>query len=96
MKSKTIWKYTLSIGGRETHMMPSGAQALTVQMQDGAPCVWALVDPNAPKAARTFYIFGTGHGIDMPDELRYIGTFQPNEGGSPLVFHLFEDLGVIK
>jgi hypothetical protein len=95
MKTGAVWKYELSPAKkRNTIEMPIGARVLTVQMQGDAVCIWAMVDPNAAKARRTFYIFGTGHEIDEPDELQYVGTFQPNEGGSPLVFHVFEDLGV--
>lgn len=88
---KTIWKYEVNPDGRgQTHRMPKGATILTVQMQGPAVCVWALVDPGAQDEERTFHIYGTGHAIVGADGLRYIGTFQPNDGGSPLVFHLFE------
>jgi len=67
--------------------MPDGSLILSVQVQNGIPCVWAMVDTGKPKIARTFVIIGTGQLCDM-DSLKLIGTFQLFEG--ELVFHLFE------
>jgi hypothetical protein len=67
--------------------MPAGAQPLTVQIQNGAPCLWAVVDPNAPLVLRQFRMLGTGHAFPEQQFEQYIGTF-PLAGGQ-LVFHLF-------
>lgn len=84
---KTIWKYQLDVTTEQVVMMPKQAQILTVQIQDGTPCMWAVVSPGSPSEKRTFRIYGTGHPI--ADDLgRYIGTFQLR--GGLLVFHLFE------
>jgi hypothetical protein len=83
----TIYKYKLepNFGALQ---MPQGAQVLTVQMQDGTPCLWAKVDPTRPTERRTFNVYGTGH--EMPDDpcLVYVATFQM--GGGALVWHVFE------
>lgn len=73
-------------------LMPKGAEILTVQTQNGIPCIWALVDIEAEKEPRVFDIFGTGHPVtfDMGVERKYINTFQLK--GGALVFHLFERL----
>ena len=83
----TIYKYTLE-PGRTKLQMPQGAQVLTVQMQNGTPCLWAKVDPTRPAELRIFDVYGTGH--TMPDDPRmvYVATFQMD--GGALVWHAFE------
>ncbi len=67
--------------------MPEGAKALTVQLQDGLPVIWAEVETDRPKVPRRFLLVGTGHA--MTDEpTAYVGTFQ--DGG--FVGHIFEVL----
>lgn len=83
-----IWKYPLKINDTNTIDMPEGARILCVQIQNGGPCLWALVDTQSPiKVPRVIETFGTGH--PMNDSLReYIGTYQLHDGA--LVFHVFE------
>ncbi len=69
--------------------MPIGAELLTVQIQGGKPCLWAMVDPAKDQSERHIEIFGTGNPIEESIlERKYIGTYQLH-GGS-LVFHVFE------
>lgn len=85
---RAIWKFPLVVTDEQTVNLPKGAQALAVQVQHGQPCLWALVDPDAPIAAVGIRMHGTGHTI--PDDLEgysYIGTFQMM--GGALVFHTF-------
>lgn len=84
---KTIWKYTVH-WDEFTLEMQRGAQVLSVQVQDGVPRMWAIVDPGAATETRHFRLVGTGHTINDTEELRFIGTFQIH--GGELVFHLFE------
>jgi hypothetical protein len=89
--SRTIWKYDLPsvLSDDPMVMMPDGADVLCVQVQDGFPRVWALVDPDAARVAHRFRVYGTGHSL--PNEPgRYIGTWQA--AGGMFVWHLF-DLG---
>lgn len=79
----TIWKYTLSVTNEQKISMPSGAQLLTVQLQGGMPCLWALVNPAAPQVERKIRIHGTGHEVQGGE---YVETFQ----WGPLVFHVFD------
>jgi len=82
-----IWKYPLPIARPQVEM-PTGARALTVQEQDGAPTLWALVDPSQPFEIRHFVFHPTGAPIR---EIRgaYVGTVQLYAGS--LVLHCFED-----
>lgn len=80
-----IYKYSLGFGTCVIHM-PTGAQVLTVQVQNDEPFIWALVDLNAPVEARSFRIIGTGHETKMSAAETYVGTFQQ----PPFVWHVFE------
>jgi len=90
MSRKTIWKFPINVVGHGFIAMPKGAEILTVQTQDDAPFIWAVVNPDAEKEDRYFEVYGTGHPIyqDMGVNRKYIGTFQQ----PPLVWHLFERL----
>lgn len=85
-----VYKYPIpSIQDVVRMMMPKDAKVLTVQVQNGTPCIWAAVDPSQLYLeTRLFRIAGTGHEIedDIVDD--YVGTFQMYDG--KLVFHLFE------
>lgn len=85
--TKKIFKYPLETTGVQTIDMPEGAEILTVQTQREVPCLWTLIDPNAPPLKRTIEIFGTGHEV-TDGSRRYIGTYQLYNG--KLVFHCFE------
>ena len=86
---KTIHKYALIATGVQVITMPNNSEILTVQTQNGVPCIWALVDTDNSPEERVFYIFGTGQEVgDAILNMIYIGTFQMENSG--LVFHLFE------
>lgn len=83
----TIWKFPFEITGLVNITMPEGATVLHVECENRQPCMWAMVDPQAPKALRQFYTIGTGH--PFPDRVgAHIGTFQMH-GGS-FIWHIFE------
>jgi hypothetical protein len=82
----TIYKYPIEVTDSQTARIPEGAQILDTQMQNGTPCIWALVDPDAVLRDRTVYVFGTGHHVPS-EPLQHIGTFQIMGGN--LVFHAF-------
>lgn len=86
----TVWKYPLPVADDVSIGLPAGARPLSVQVQDGQPCLWALVDPSNPIEPRRFRIAGTGHPLwpDDLDSLIHISTFQLHDGA--LVFHVFE------
>lgn len=84
--SRAVWKFPLD-GGAD---IPAGARILSVDIDpSGNPCVWALVDPEAPRARRILMVVGTGW--PLPDESHawtFVGTFVQRDQG--LVFHVFE------
>jgi len=87
-----VWKFEMPEfvklhGDAFVLKMPKEAQILTVQVQYGKPCIWAVVDPTAPVEERKFRIAGTGHNLQY-DLMRYIGTFQLSEG--KFIGHVFE------
>lgn len=99
MANKTIWKYPLAVEDYQQIEMPSGAEILHAHMNQGQPCIWALVNDSAPMVLRGFYMHGTGHAVSI-NAGRYIGTVHmDNTGGgvlsslfpATLVFHIFEE-----
>jgi len=92
----TIYKYQIPLEDRFTIDLPSGAHAISVAVQRGVPCIWAIVDTDAPTKPHKFALFGTGH--PLPDvwvmrAYRFVGTFMLRDGD--LVFHLFSVPDVI-
>lgn len=85
----TIWKFPidLSQGPRVAIDMPMDAKILTLQVQNGVPCLWALVDPSAPIETKPFVVVGTGHEKPI-HATAYVGTWQDG----PFVWHLFAEL----
>lgn len=87
---RTIYKYTITSANNPSSlsgiMMPVGAEILSLQVQDGLICVWALIDKEQNlQEYRVFNIFGTGFGIAVEDKL-YIDTIQH----SGYVWHIYE------
>lgn len=82
---KTIWKYTLQLTDTQVLKIPLPATPIAAQLQGGALCLWAEVDPESAKANITIAVVGTGH--PLPDG-RYISTVQ----AGPLVWHIYEVL----
>lgn len=83
----TIHKYQFEIANRVEIEMPAGANVLSIQLQDGKPTVWAMVETTYSSEKRVFRIYGTGHKLDMfATEGRYLSTIQHNG----FVWHIFE------
>lgn len=93
---RRIFKYELETTDKQIIKVPfiCGSnkfkdQVLKIEVQNGTPCMWCLVD-QAEEVARTIYIVGTGN--PMPKEFtkdNYVGTYQLF-GGS-FVGHVFVD-----
>lgn len=87
---KTIWKFPFTVSDEVRVDMPARAQVLSVQLQNGQPTMWALVDPEARLVTHRFRVFGTGHPVPFGIiTAQFVGTFQMH--GGALVFHLFSD-----
>lgn len=84
-----IYKYPLALEDKQTIEMPIGSQILCVQTQFNQPYIWAMVNPNLPPIGVKIEIYGTGESITnpFPSYLKYIGTFQINNGHE--VYHVF-------
>ena len=81
-----VWKF--AIGDPESPIsLPRGAEILSVAVQRGVVCLWALVDPEQPREDRHLVVAGTGQ--DVPDERgRFLGTVLLADGD--LVFHIWD------
>ena len=85
----TVFKYQLPLGDYFKLALPKGARVLTADMQNGQPCLWALINPDNKTEKRLFRFVGTGQMIeDSLKRLEFVATFQM-EGGS-LTLHIFE------
>lgn len=51
---KTIYKYEFETKDLFRVQMPRGAKIISVQTQNGTPCMWAIVDPSEYKTERIF------------------------------------------
>lgn len=66
-------------------------KVLTIQFQNGIPCLWAVVDDENPCKTVDIIKLGTGWDIDSEmfdlDEFNYITTIQEDHTG--YVWHFF-------
>ena len=87
---KYVYKYALKTAHVQRVAMPRGARIVHVAVQREALCLWALIDTGDEQVERTFYLFGTGHPIDINPSapLRHCGAFFVQDGD--FVYHLFE------
>jgi len=82
--SKTIYKYPFHPGADELLIRSDYPLSfLTIQIQRGIPCVWALVDQNEYVKRKIGYtyravLYGTGWELDdqMLGTSNYVGTIQ--------------------
>lgn len=96
----SVWKFPLGVAvdsgillkwdSEQYIEMPVGAKILSGNMQFGVACLWALVDPQARREMRRFYVVNTGGSL--PDDFKekeFITTLILAEG--TFVLHVFED-----
>lgn len=92
MSRTKIWKYPLvsdasPLADEICLRMPSIRDIIVLQLQNGVPTLWAVVDPDAQMEDVWFHVIGTDQ--PMPDKnLSHIGTWQQ----SYFVWHLFEEV----
>ena len=82
-----IWKFPLELADHQKIKAPFNMGPLSVQMQNGVPCLWAIVDPAMGETLHNVWIHGTGHEVDPLVAGHFVGTFQALNGS--LVFHVF-------
>ena len=87
---QTIWKFPFKIERQITIEMPRGAKVLSIQVQDGVPCMWATVDSDSGMVPQKFNLYGTGSKLPTywGKSMRYVDTFQHGE----FVWHVFEEI----
>jgi len=84
--SKKIWKYTLENSRTQIVKMPLTSEIMDIQMQNGKPTMWAMVDPETEEIELKINMYGTGDDIHenvLKDE--YLSTVQDGE----FVWHFF-------
>ena len=57
----SIWKFPIVRTDEQKIEMPVGAKVLSVQMQNGIPCIWAIIDTDARIESRSIAVVGTGN-----------------------------------
>ena len=85
--ARTVWKFELGLEDKGDVDMPVGAHIIDVRMQNGVPCIWAIVDSEGDRETRRFLIAGTGW--PLPGAGRHVGTVHTDRG---LVWHIFDVL----
>lgn len=86
MSKSVIHKFVLEFNSRQSVSMPVGSIILSIQVQKGVICLWAMVDKEeTEKEDRYFRIYGTGEEVTQ-SEGRFLATVQLDH----FVFHIFE------
>jgi hypothetical protein len=74
---QTVWKYPIMVFGTTEIELPKAGKFLCMQVVGGIPCVWALVDSDAPKESRTIVTVGTGQAAVLSRSRRLAEIFRP-------------------
>lgn len=83
---RRVFKYGLDMVDEQIIRAPREWHPLSVQLQNGQPMLWALVDDSALEVEHRVFVHGTGHKVN-PSAVAFAGTFQLSDMG--LVFHVF-------
>ena len=81
-----IWKLKLEHERTQIVKMPLKSEIMDIQMQNGTPTMWAMVDPETDEIEVKINMYGTGdetHENVLKDE--YLSTVQDRE----YVWHFF-------
>ena len=79
---KVIWKFPLKVTDHQDIVMPKGSIILSVQVQHGTPCLWALINnPEADKEVIQIVTYGTEVATtEAIDRYGFIGSYQLDSG----------------
>ena len=89
---RVIYKYQLDVIDRQDIQLHQDCDILSVQLQDGVPCMWVMIDQSQPVMRVTIRCLGTGHNnYENHQFLKYIATIQMP---SAAVWHWFLELPV--
>lgn len=72
---RTIYKYPLEVSGTQVIEAPI-EKILDIQIQNGRPCLWAVVNTDTPVYHLVVHCFMTGEKDPPVDKLNYISTTQ--------------------
>jgi hypothetical protein len=81
-----VYKYRLMPSTPVVVEMPRYSRVIHVGAQDDGPVLWALVDTDQPKERFEFWVYGTGHPIDVARPKLHLGSVQTESG---FVWHVF-------
>ena len=86
---KVVHKFPVTHAWEQTFEVSEGAQVLDIELSDGQPCVWMLIDLNAPKVPLTIFATHTGQLLQHEHGI-YIKTLHVfNNLGQNIVTHFF-------
>lgn len=84
----TIWKFPLALAHSQILTVPSGTVFIHADTQDGALCLWAMVNAEAVQGPVEVVIVGTGQTVpEGIDPLNFVGTVLMD--GGAFVWHVF-------
>jgi hypothetical protein len=83
----TIWKFPIKPVSEQNVAMPACAKILSVGLQDGNICLWAMVTPSNGDENRTIVTYLTGETLPVYPGT-FIGTVVGYRGG--LVLHVYD------
>lgn len=82
---KTIYKYPIQITDEQEIQMPKDANVFHAGLDaNETPCVWAIVDTEAPPEPMSILVCGTGNPLRYEPDWR-VGSFTQG----PFVWHVF-------
>lgn len=85
--TKSIWKYQLEVVDQQQVLMPKNAKIISAGIDnENRICIWAIVNPSAPKHVRAIRIVGTGNPLEEADMWTFIGTVP----AYPFIWHVFD------
>jgi len=85
-----VWKYPLKLKERQHIEVPIPCKFASLQLQNGTPTMWLIVDPEY-KRERVCIITATTGFMEVDDKWQYLGTFQVGQIG--YVAHVFAEEG---
>ncbi len=87
----TIYKYPIIPTFEQSISIHANYRILSLQVQDGRPCIWVIVDTDEQIVNLYLYTLGTGHEAEEFADKTHVGTYQLSQGeGNPVfVGHVF-------
>jgi hypothetical protein len=84
--NSTVYKYPIHLTGLQVLTLPAPARILDIQIQDGYPQLWALVEPDQPM--QNYEVITIGTGQTCYHDLRG-SIFQKTLIDGSFVWHIF-------